>query len=169
MLNGPPRGVPQLLMESLGRILKVPLGGPSIFSQGTPLSTLRNLPRDSIHHDTPWVSHRLSHYTMKCMQYEVFKQVSNVSVELSPIVSLSPLNWRQLCSSAQMSDVEKGPLVSKSSIYSSETGQKEEKEEGEEGEEGMSSGMRGPRRRSEMRVEIEVRREGGGKRWEKEQ
>ena len=60
-----------------------------------------------------------------------------------------------------MSDVEKSQLVSKSSIYSSETGEKEEeKEEGEEGEEGMSSGMRGPRRRSEMRVEIEVRREG---------
>ena len=67
-----------------------------------------------------------------------------------------------------MSDVEEEwKVVSKSSIYSSETGEKEEEEEdgeeggqGEEGEEGMPSGMRGPRRRSEMRVEIEVRREG---------
>ena len=52
-------------MESLGSILKAPLGqtlglglgsglgGPSIYSLGTPLRTLGNLPRGSIHHDTP--------------------------------------------------------------------------------------------------------------------
>ena len=63
-------------MESLVSILKAPLGqtlgqkpsgpaaprvfglgsglgGPSIYSLGTPLRTLGNLPRGSIHHDTP--------------------------------------------------------------------------------------------------------------------
>merc|ERR1712020_837392 len=59
-------------MESLESILKAPLGqkpsgpaaprvfglgsglrGPSIFSLGTPLRTLGNLPRGSIHHYTP--------------------------------------------------------------------------------------------------------------------
>jgi hypothetical protein len=50
-------------MESLGRILNIE-GGPSIFSLGTPLSTLGKLPRGSIHHDTPRVSHRLSQYSV---------------------------------------------------------------------------------------------------------
>ena len=39
------RYAPRVLMESLKKILKVLLG--------IPLSTLANLPRGSIHHDTP--------------------------------------------------------------------------------------------------------------------
>ena len=35
-----------------GLTLENPLGGPSIFSHGSTLSTLGNLPRDSIHHAT---------------------------------------------------------------------------------------------------------------------
>ena len=57
MVNGPPWELPWVVMESLRRILKVPLGislgGPSIFSLGTPLSTLGKLPWGSIHHDVP--------------------------------------------------------------------------------------------------------------------
>ena len=37
----------------LGLAFRKSLGGPSIYSLGTPLSTLGNLPRGSIHHYTP--------------------------------------------------------------------------------------------------------------------
>ena len=52
MVHGPSWELPRVLMESLGRILNIE-GGPSIFSLGTPLSTLGNLHRGSIHNDTP--------------------------------------------------------------------------------------------------------------------
>ena len=37
----------------LGFTFRKPLGGPSICSLGSPLSTLGKIPRGSIHHDTP--------------------------------------------------------------------------------------------------------------------
>ena len=78
MVNGAPQEVPQVLMESLGRILKVPLRislglCPREITQGTfnilPwdfISTLRNFPRGSIHHDTPlaWSQCRCSGWYM---------------------------------------------------------------------------------------------------------
>ena len=62
MVNGAPREVPRVLngvpreyIEGPPRVfgLGSGLGGPSIFSLGTPLRTLGNLPRGSIHHYTP--------------------------------------------------------------------------------------------------------------------
>ena len=76
MVNGAPREVPRVLNgvpreyiegplgQTLGQKPSGPaaprvfglgsgLGGPSIFSLGTPLRTLGNLPRGSIHHYTP--------------------------------------------------------------------------------------------------------------------
>ena len=57
MVNGALGRFLEYSMESLVSILKAPLGqtlgGPSIYSLGTPLRTLGNLPRGSIHHYTP--------------------------------------------------------------------------------------------------------------------
>ena len=73
VVNGAPREVPQVLNGVPREYIEGPLGvffwqtlglrprvclqktprGPSMYSLGTPLSPLGNLPRDSIHHTTP--------------------------------------------------------------------------------------------------------------------